>query len=298
PQWGQQHGSPRDPQPGNSHGSRDTQGAPEDDRSTALPLIVTVATAPAAAPATALAPTVVAAGTANTTTAAYKGAQLVADPSNVGQLMLVVAGGDAADVIIVAKGTGNGTFVVTINGVSQGQFTAPTGSAISRLVVYGNGGDDTITIDAKLKDVPALLYGGDGNDTLNAGAGNTLLDGGDGNDKLNGGAGNDLLIGGAGADTLSGGSGDDVLVAGSWAYGDDLDAAAAVMNVWGNASTAYAARVAALRSGIGAPGLFAFDAASLLDDGLSNTLTGASGSDWFLGTTLDKTDRIAAELLN
>ncbi|MDB5299554.1 MAG: type secretion target repeat protein, partial [Phycisphaerales bacterium] len=298
PQWGQQHGSPRDPQPGNSHGSRDTQGAPEDDRSTALPLIVTVATAPAAAPATALAPTVVAAGTANTTTAAYKGAQLVADPSNVGQLMLVVAGGDAADVIIVAKGTGNGTFVVTINGVSQGQFTAPTGSAISRLVVYGNGGDDTITIDAKLKDVPALLYGGDGNDTLNAGTGNTLLDGGDGNDKLNGGAGNDLLIGGAGIDTLSGGSGDDVLVAGSWAYGDDLDAAAAVMNVWGNASTAYAARVAALRSGIGAPGLFAFDAASLLDDGLSNTLTGASGSDWFLGTTLDKTDRIAAELLN
>src|SRR5262249_28744221 len=38
PEWGQNNGSPRDPQAGNSKGKVDTQGAPEDDRSTALPL--------------------------------------------------------------------------------------------------------------------------------------------------------------------------------------------------------------------------------------------------------------------
>jgi len=222
----------------------------------------------------------------------------VDDPSAPGQTMLVVAGGDAADVITVTKGSGDGTFVVIINGVRQGQYTAPPRSTISRIVVFGYGGDDTITIDSNLKAIPAYLYGGDGNDTLNAGAGNTLLDGGDGNDKLNGGAGNDLLVGGFGADTLSGGNGDDVLVSGSWAYSDDLYAAAAVMSVWGNPTALYTSRVSTLRSGIGAAGLYAFDAVSLVSDGLANTLTGASGSDWFLGGPLDKSDRLAAELLN
>src|SRR5204863_7327592 len=44
PEWQANHGGPRDPQPGNSHARRDTQGGPEDDRGTALPL----AAAPAA----------------------------------------------------------------------------------------------------------------------------------------------------------------------------------------------------------------------------------------------------------
>ena len=46
PEWGDQHGGPRDPQPGHTHAKRDTQGGPEDDRNTALPL-----TAPAGPPA-------------------------------------------------------------------------------------------------------------------------------------------------------------------------------------------------------------------------------------------------------
>src|SRR6185295_4842675 len=38
PEWGQNNGNPRDPQPGNTQARRDTQGGPEDDRGTALPL--------------------------------------------------------------------------------------------------------------------------------------------------------------------------------------------------------------------------------------------------------------------
>ena len=46
PEWGDQHGGPRDPQPGHTHHKRDTKGGPEDDRNTSLPL-----TAPASPPA-------------------------------------------------------------------------------------------------------------------------------------------------------------------------------------------------------------------------------------------------------
>lgn len=69
------------------------------------------------------------------------------------------------------------------------------------------------------------IYGGAGNDVLNAiaahniaGAGDDLLIGGDGNDTLLGGNGNDLLYGDAGNDSLIGGNGDDFLRGGA---GDD-----------------------------------------------------------------------------
>jgi Ca2+-binding RTX toxin-like protein len=51
--------------------------------------------------------------------------------------------------------------------------------------------------------------GGDGDDTLNGGAGNDFLFGNDGNDTLSGHGGNDALWGGNGNDTLAGGPGDD-----------------------------------------------------------------------------------------
>jgi Ca2+-binding RTX toxin-like protein len=58
---------------------------------------------------------------------------------------------------------------------------------------------------------------GNGNDTLAALAGATLIDdaGSSGADSLRAGSGNDTLIGGSGADSLIGGSGNDLLVAGS-----------------------------------------------------------------------------------
>jgi len=58
--------------------------------------------------------------------------------------------------------------------------------------------------------VPAFLFGGDGNDTLDAG----------------GGTANNVLVGGAGADVLTGGSGSDGDGSGSGVYnlgGFDFD---------------------------------------------------------------------------
>jgi Ca2+-binding RTX toxin-like protein len=89
--------------------------------------------------------------------------------------------------------------------------------------VSGDAGDDTLTVGRS-----GLAWGGDGNDTINAGGGDNIAKGGKGDDVLRGGAagqdlagddGNDTIYGGSGADTLYGGKGDDVLFGNS---GNDM----------------------------------------------------------------------------
>ncbi len=70
--------------------------------------------------------------------------------------------------------------------------------------VFGSGGED-------------ILVGNDGDDTLFAGAGNDVASGDDGLDRLFGGAGDDELDGGADADLLAGGTGINVLTGGGGA---------------------------------------------------------------------------------
>jgi Ca2+-binding RTX toxin-like protein len=89
--------------------------------------------------------------------------------------------------------------------------------------VFGNGGNDVITLDETNGALPAAqLSGGAGNDTLTGGSGNDTLSGGGGNDFLDGnhgadvaflGAGNDIFRWdqGDGSDRVEGGSGSDEL---------------------------------------------------------------------------------------
>ena len=80
----------------------------------------------------------------------------------------------------------------------------------SLIQVFGQGGNDTITVNETNGAMPAAnLFGGDGNDILTGGSGNDMLFGQAGNDTLLGKGGNDLLFGGDGNDTLTGGDGDD-----------------------------------------------------------------------------------------
>jgi Ca2+-binding RTX toxin-like protein len=74
-------------------------------------------------------------------------------------------------------------------------------------VINGSGGNDTITggngYDSLLGGSGEdRLYGNGGFDSLDGGAGNDILDGGLGNDSLDGGEGDDSLDGGAGTDTV------------------------------------------------------------------------------------------------
>ena len=67
----------------------------------------------------------------------------------------------------------------------------------SLIQVFGQGGNDTITLDQANGALPrANLFGGAGNDTLIGGAGGDMLFGQSGNDTLRGNGGFDFLFGG------------------------------------------------------------------------------------------------------
>jgi PKD repeat protein len=181
---------------------------------------------------------------------------------------------------------------VWINGVSQGVF-AHTG----RIIVLGLAGDDDIAIAGSLKNA-VEFQGGDGDDRLKAGVGSALLLGGAGDDELIGGSSADVLIGGTGKDRLVGGPGDDLLIAGSTIYDDDPQALCTIFHEWTD-DTYYGTRVGRLTRGV--DGVRLTDA-TVLDDGVEDTLTGAAGMDWFFATVeghrRDKvTDRQCGETL-
>ena len=116
---------------------------------------------------------------------------------------------------------------------SWGGFMSPE---VSRIRFYGKDGDDLFS---NLTSISNSLFGGNGNDELNAGGGNNYISGQAGNDSLNGGNGNDTLVGsfgndeldagggndkadgGAGHDTIEGGGGNDTLKGG--AGSDDIE---------------------------------------------------------------------------
>jgi Ca2+-binding RTX toxin-like protein len=125
---------------------------------------------------------------------------------------------DAAGTILVNGGA------VTVRGGT------PTVANTTLIQVFGQGGDDTITLNEVNGALPkANLFGGSGNDTLTGGSGNDKLFGQAGNDTLLGKGGLDFIFGGAGSDVLTGGSGDDQVFGQSgndrmiWNPGDGSD---------------------------------------------------------------------------
>jgi Ca2+-binding RTX toxin-like protein len=117
--------------------------------------------------------------------------------------------GDAQNNTIIISRNAAGTILVNGGAVAvQGGLATVASTAL--IQVFGQAGDDTITLNEANGALPAaLLFGGDGNDTLTGGSGNDMLFGQAGNDTLRGMGGNDFLFGGDGNDTLIGGAGDD-----------------------------------------------------------------------------------------
>jgi 6-phosphogluconolactonase (cycloisomerase 2 family)/Ca2+-binding RTX toxin-like protein len=184
--------------------------------------------------------------------------------------VLYVGGTNGDDNIVVNPGGGPADTVHVVLNCSVYDF-----KGVTKVVVFALGGDDNVVIAGGLT-IPAEVYGGDGNDTLKAGGGPTILDGGAGNDTLVGGRGPDVLIGGTGADVLQAGPGGDVLLAGDFMTGSTFGARQAaldrVLSEWASTDS-YAVRVSALQATL---------AAGASDDGSADTLIGGSGQDWFL----------------
>jgi Ca2+-binding RTX toxin-like protein len=137
--------------------------------------------------------------------------------------------GDSLDNNINISRNAAGQILVNGGAVAV-QGGTPTVANTDLIQVFGQAGNDTITLDEANGALPrAQLFGGAGNDTLTGGSGGDMLFGQAGNDTLLGKGGNDFLFGGAGNDTLTGGDGDDQVFgeAGNdrfiWNPGDDTD---------------------------------------------------------------------------
>jgi hypothetical protein len=207
---------------------------------------------------------------------------------------LVVEGTANAETLVLSPGTGNGV-ALTYNGASVGTIASSDGGPFGHLLVYGNGGNDAIRLTGGLA-VPALLFGSDGNDTLDAqdSTADNILVGGAGLDSLYGGSGRELLIGGLGADTLRGGGGDDILIGGTTNYDAandaNLQALLAVMMEWGRTNADYNTRVKHLNGSLGGGlnGTYFLNSTKVHDDAAIDSLFGEAGLDWFFARKTGK----------
>ncbi len=125
--------------------------------------------------------------------------------SNLTAGSLTVYGTSGSDQITVAL---SGSRIV-VSGITDGTQRAQqtyTASAVTRIVVAAEGGNDVVDVKQAIAKT-AWIYGGSGSDYLYGGAGGDTIYGGQGSDRLYGRNGNDVLFGGAGTDLLDGGLG-------------------------------------------------------------------------------------------
>jgi Ca2+-binding RTX toxin-like protein len=137
--------------------------------------------------------------------------------------------GDSLDNTITLSRNAAGTILVNAGAIAVAGGT-PTIANTAQIQVFGQGGNDTITLSEVNGALPAAnLFGGAGNDVLTGGSGADQIFGQSGNDTLLGKGGFDLLFGGTDNDVLTGGdaddqsfgeSGDDRMI---WNPGDDTD---------------------------------------------------------------------------
>src|SRR5687768_5635774 len=126
--------------------------------------------------------------------------------------VLTVTGTEANDVIEIQSRPENNEVKLEFNG----DETRYAMSAVTKVVIDGLGGNDFIEFSGRRGglNVPAVLSGGAGDDTLQGGPANDTINGGDGNDRIEGKNGNDVLNGDAGNDFIQGGRGNDVISGG------------------------------------------------------------------------------------
>lgn len=213
------------------------------------------------------------------------------DPLDPAKTALVVVGSADADGIVFrpADAAGNVSATLTTGGavIAKGTFH-PTG----HIIALGMEGNDKIQVltgrvgaaTVKVK-VPAIIDGGDGDDTILLSGGRTknIVLGGAGNDFLGGSSGVDLLIGGAGADVVRGELGNDIVIGDGTVYDTDFHALCLLMEEWGRADkTPISTRIDHLVQGGGLNGSSVLTGATVLDDSAVDQLFGRGGSDWFL----------------
>ena len=216
---------------------------------------------------------------------------------------LVITGTAQADDIKVAVAA-NGNLKVLSGDAQIASF------AVSGLIILnGDDGDDDINIAAEVPN-DSEIHGDGGHDIIKGGGGNDLIFGDAGDDKLKARGDADILVGGAGRDTLAGGDSRDLLFGGADAdkiAGQDLSdiivsgttshdanpaALFAIQTEWTRTDNTTSQRVSNIRNGAGLTQGYklvgnnpTYANNTVFDDGARDTLSGGSGSDWFLANT-------------
>src|SRR5262249_58718882 len=94
---------------------------------------------------------------------------------------------------------------------------------------------------------------------------------------------------------VNGNGGDDILIGGTTSYDANPAALCALLAEWGRADASYSTRVNHLKNGGGLNGAYLLTTAVVHDDGVTDTLYGNAGLDWFFactsGTSAEK-DRV------
>ena len=116
-------------------------------------------------------------------------------------------------VLTVVGSEGDDTIVVTRVGDTYSVGgTSVSAAGIHRQVISAGGGNDVIWNRCGL---PAVIYGGNGDDTIYGGNLDDLIYGGNGNDTIYGRRGHDTIYGGGGDDCIDGGPGRNTIEPGS-----------------------------------------------------------------------------------
>lgn len=242
--------------------------------------------------------------------------ELQTDPTDSSKKVLVVGGTNSGDEITLTK-TSDGKINVKIGSEDKSSF-----AGVDRILVFGQGGDDTITVDDDIT-IPAELHGGIGADklfggsgddillgedsnnqtgygadSLDGGAGDDILVGGQGNDTLKGDSGRDMLMGGVNSDLLSGGDGEDILIDGTTAHvasgGNrefNLTALISLRKEWVRTDATYAQRIAHLAgttSG-GLNGKYRLNSKTVYQDYAKDEIAGGESNDLFFANAKDTT---------
>jgi Ca2+-binding RTX toxin-like protein len=123
---------------------------------------------------------------------------------------LLIQGNPTDDTISLIGNTNSPEFTVSVAGEPSLTQTFQN-DQITKVTVFAGDGDDFV---ANTLEVPTVIYGQGGNDTLRGGYADDIINGGDGNDDILGRTGNDVLNGQNDDDTISGGYGNDTITGG------------------------------------------------------------------------------------
>ena len=116
-------------------------------------------------------------------------------------------------VLQITGTTGNDQILISQSGttftIKNGTWSKTVTGTFTKIVVKGNGGNDSIAIDPSVTE-SATLYGGAGSDTLTGNNGNDTFYAGTGTNVMKGGTGANVFVTlGSRGDTITGGQGND-----------------------------------------------------------------------------------------